>query len=349
MTALPLLIQALADENGRLERRAMTRAWPVDHVVLQGERLVWTMKEPNQLIQPASGMFEGFLRLAKAPASTILRYAKRWGVLRLCEHDFPAQHPPYYWPSCPVDIHACTHDIFDNTDPKSPSERADFHLCQPRGVYSRGRYDGRPWEPVEAWRMWAQRAQATLAMAAELKEGKIPGEGHWRVAFGLEGIPNDLGRPRPPQRVEEGWRELIYQLNFWLGAAEVRPFLEYQNGQASMSLGSGWGNSPLFGALAIQLALAVSGASGYAVCDECRIVYAPSRTPRTGESHFCTTCRASRKAPQRNASARYRARIKKARRLRARGESIKKVAATLQRSESTIRLWTDKANGRRRK
>ena len=190
--------------------------------------------------------------------------------------------------------------------------------------------------------MWARRAHATLALAAQLKESKVPTERHWRVAFGLEDVPDGPGYPCPPTSVEEGRRELTCCVNYWLNAAEVRPFLEHRSSQPTVSLGSGWGNSPLFGSLAIQLAFVTSGAGGYAVCDECHVVYAPSRTPRVGESHFCADCRATRKAPQRKAAASYRARIKEAKRLHAKGWSIAKVAAKLKKSESKIRSWIDR-------
>lgn len=43
------------------------------------------------------------------------------------------------------------------------------------------------------------------------------------------------------------------------------------------------GTQPLFGAIAVQLVLGISGAPGFTVCDGCRNVYAPLSRPRTGE------------------------------------------------------------------
>jgi hypothetical protein len=62
---------------------------------------------------------------------------------------------------------------------------------------------------------------------------------------------------------------------------------QFQDGIVRLTIGSDWGHSPLFGAIALQLVLAISGAEGFAVCDECRNVYAPRRTPRAGERHYC--------------------------------------------------------------
>jgi hypothetical protein len=103
----------------------------------------------------------------------------------------------------------------------------------------------------------------------------------------------------------EGWRLLTLYADYWLRAADVRPWPQFQNGQVRLTLGSDWGHSPLFGAIAVQLVLAISGVQGFAVCDACRNVYAPRRTPRAGECHYCEACR-DRKVAQRLAAARYR-------------------------------------------
>src|SRR5712671_4863333 len=111
------LLEHFTNANpGRLERHVWAPRWPVPkRIVLDGEclRYTWTPGmdwpgiTPDVLIGPAEGLLENFLRLRDAPASQILRYAQRWGVLGLCDHDFPAQHPPEYWPSRAIEFHAC--------------------------------------------------------------------------------------------------------------------------------------------------------------------------------------------------------------------------------------------------
>ena len=158
-----------------------------------------------------------------------------------------------------ISDHLQQHGDFDGFDepPLKPPEpdwdnlsRVDHHYCFPRGFT-----DGPPWEPVSAWREWAQRAYALLAVAAALGEGKRGVAQDWHAATGSE-------RWERPRTTEDGWRDLRYMANYWLGAARVRPWLQFDGDRVHMMLGSGGGNSPLFGAIAIQLTLAISGPRG---------------------------------------------------------------------------------------
>jgi hypothetical protein len=134
-------------------------------------------------------------------------------------------------------------------------------------------------------------------VAAELQQKKPGAKPDWRMATDTE-----METPRTP---EEGWELLAYYADYWLKAADARPWVQVQDGAVRVSLGSDWGHSPLFGAIAVQLILAISGAQGFVICDACRNIYAPRRTPRAGELHYCPSCRA-RKVPERLAAARYR-------------------------------------------
>jgi hypothetical protein len=320
MMRFDLLEQFTDPETGRLERRVLAPPWPIPkRIVLERDRLRWTWTPgmdypgitPDRLIEPAPGLLENFLRLRNAPSSEILRYAQRWGVLGLCDHDFPAQHPPEYWPSRATEAHACPY-AYDDPYGAGPLRRprrsklthrtwiyrrADFHSCNVRGVIEAGSYVGKPWEPLDAWRTWAHRAHALLDVAAALQAETLGAEPQWRIA-------TDTAMETPPT-LTEGWRLLTLYADYWLRAADVRPWPHFQDGQVRMTLGSDWGHSPLFGAIAVQLVLAISGAQGFAFCDACRNVYAPRRTPRAGERHYCQFCR-DHKVPQRHAAARYR-------------------------------------------
>ena len=327
MTRFDVLQQFTDPDTGRLERRVWAPRWPIPkRIVLEGDRLRYTWTPgtdwpgvtPDHLIAPAAGLLEHFLRLRDAPADQIVRFAQRWGVLGLCEHDFPAQHPPEYWPSRAVEMHPCPYawdDPYGLGPPRSTTRRprrgrrskradkirinprVDVHACHVRGIYETGAYVGKPWEPVEAWRTWARRAHALLAVAAALQQKRLGAESDWRMATDME-----METPRPRT---EGWRLLALFADYWLKAADVRPWPQVQDGVVRLTLGSDWGHSPLFGAIAVQLVLAISGAEGFTVCDACRNVYAPRRTPRGGEHHYCETCR-DQKVPQRHAAARYR-------------------------------------------
>ncbi len=341
----PLGVLATSTE-GRVERPVMTPRWPVaTNIQLVGEdRLQWHIGESEERwVDPSPGLLEDFVNLRDGSSEAILAYARRWGMLRLCEHDFPAGHPSEYWPTQPIIAHPCPYDEqgrrltpealkwdryaermdryeeqliahfkqhgetkeFEQEPPTSPPlakniPRADFHYCSERGYR-----DDAPWEPIEAWRTWAARAYALLSITATLREERAWSENDWRVAVGSETWKN-------PTTSEECWRDVEYFANLWLGAARVRPWLVPGNGAVQLGLGSGRGNSPLFGALAIQLALAVCGAEGFAVCDGCKRLYAPTRKPRAGDRGYCRGCRKVG-VPQRHASRAYRARRTSAR------------------------------------
>jgi hypothetical protein len=326
MRHFALLQQFSHPVTGRLERSVSAPHWPIPkRIVLDGDRLRWTWTPgkgwpsitPGHLAKSGPGLLEQFLRLRDAPAGEIHRYALRWGVLGLCEHDFPAQHPPDYWPSRPIEAHACPYRYADpygfgparasNTrsrqarrgSERASYRRADFHYCVVRGVVEDGRFVGEPWEPVEVWRTWARRAYALLAIAAALQQNRVGAAVDWQLASDT--------KMRAPQTPTNGWDILTELADYWLKAADVRPRPQFQAGQIRLTLSSASGASSLFGAIALQLVLAISGAPGFSICDGCRNVFEPLRSPREGEHHYCQDCR-KRKLPQRHASARYRER-----------------------------------------
>lgn len=94
------------------------------------------------------GLLSGFLQLAEASATPedVLAYARRYGLLLLCEHGRPWTHT---LPYCPA-------------------------VCHREG------------EPVEAWFQLARRLRALLAVAAALREGKTSRDADFELAFGFE-------------------------------------------------------------------------------------------------------------------------------------------------------------------
>src|SRR5688500_5717260 len=53
----------------------------------------------QRLLKTTEGILEDFLRLDGEPDKRLLRFARRWGILGLCEHGLPAIHnPPSYPP-----------------------------------------------------------------------------------------------------------------------------------------------------------------------------------------------------------------------------------------------------------
>lgn len=282
MISLTALDSFRDSETGCLTKPLTARQWRIpDRIELKGEKLFWH-ETPRHVVKLQGEILEAFLRLANASSSRILEFAKQWGVLELCKYDCPPSHPPLYW-LCPV---------------------KNSYSYHPRME------DGAPWEPVTAWRRWAQRANATLNVAGDLYEDKIAREEEWRVACWIERKSEDRNYSIRPKRVEAGWRLLALNLNYWLELAEVRPYVDWakspedNKGRLSLPLMVGG----LFGALATQLVLAISRTDGLAICSGCGVGYVPSyRRPRAGERHYCKECRDG-KVPQRDAARDHRSR-----------------------------------------
>ena len=279
----------LADPDGRLSRPLRTRGWDVPKPIeLQDKALRWG-SGPNPKYErvrlPLAKVLTDFTGLAQADDLRVLKFARRWGPLKLCEHGVPHCHPPFYWPTASI----------------APPP-GDFHQC-----YVQGTWEGCPWEPVEAWRTWARRAQATLQAAAHLHQRTLPDTATWRIVCDTEGMPTGPGWWAPPRRLRDGWALLDEMLGFWLKGADVRPMLERPKGKPTITWGSS--HAPLFGTIAVQLLLLVTQTAGLAQCSGCGNSYIPRRKPRDQQRSYCADCRV-RKVPQRDAQRDWSSRTK---------------------------------------
>ena len=104
------------------------------------------------------------------------------------------------------------------------------------------------------------------------------------------------------------WRELLSKANYWLRFTGVSPCLEWRRQQPALTLHVGG----LFGALAMQLTLAICGTDGLAICSGCGFGYIPNRRPKVNQKNYCQECR-EKGVPLRDASRAYRARNAKQR------------------------------------
>src|SRR5688572_7948120 len=79
--------------DGELDRPFVTAGWWLPSAVeLHGTRLVWAGQ--SRIAHPGPGMFEGFLALGTKTVrdEDIAKYARRWGILRICRHGLPFGH-----------------------------------------------------------------------------------------------------------------------------------------------------------------------------------------------------------------------------------------------------------------
>jgi hypothetical protein len=287
--------QELVDEGGRLGRLFPERQWQVpDEIWLEGDRLVSSRESSHPPpLKRLRELLPEFINLAEAPAETILRFAQKWGVFKLCEHDVPEGHPPYYWPTRPSVAYS-SHIKAPGWSSEFPIMMGAFHYCLPQGDEDKGLY----WEPVAAWRRWATIARATLSIVAQLRNNRIVPEREWRTAYGLDGKARSRWAPGRPKFA---WLELSNYLNYWLKLGSANVMTETLNERLQIVIGKG----STFGAVAVQLVLAACGTEGYVMCSSCKGFYVPTRRPRRDQKNYCTACTEDG-VPQKNAAATYR-------------------------------------------
>jgi hypothetical protein len=234
-------------------------------------RLVWpetTAQNHWARVEPRPDRLVEFVALAEATADAILHYARRWGALGLCGHELPASHAPAkLWP-----------EVTPSAD-EAPS-------CS---------------EPLNAWRRYARHARAIVRLAAALRENKerrlddwivlqIPLDPREEAERGLSGlqaamvVADALAGNDPDRDPEIGI--IDGRVAEWLALAAVQWHPEMAADARLVPWG--WG---LFGAIAVDLLLAVVGSESPVPCTSCGAPYIPSRRLVSGVRHYCPECR----------------------------------------------------------
>lgn len=133
----------------RLGSGITQRGWqrPADTEMRDGA-IEWGVSGKQIWTKPDSAMLERFLSLGDATDAAILRFAKRYGVLALCDHGAPSSHSPQ---------------------------------CRPVG------WPGPCREALVDWRFFSRSVLATLKISAALTLGKTPAPADWQVIYSRSG------------------------------------------------------------------------------------------------------------------------------------------------------------------
>src|ERR1700680_1003344 len=88
------MLVALVDVNGEMDRRVDGTRWTLPTgIQLRDDRIYYDPHPSSKTVVHSDGMFEAFYKLADAPPDSILKFARKYGVLWLCEkHDLPSSH-----------------------------------------------------------------------------------------------------------------------------------------------------------------------------------------------------------------------------------------------------------------
>lgn len=289
----------LTTERDRLERDGSWSSWNVPQVRLDADRLHWKLG-PTKKARPGEGLLEGFLVLSDdRSGDRIARFARRWGVLAICEHGLPYTHNAPYW------------------DDEWDTQHVGDDFCLPLGIEHIDE-GGEAWEPLSAWRRLAETLQALLAIAVALQQDERPTRAGWQKiragweridAGGIFGVRLQIGGADPPWygNLRTATRRVYELLNELLVIADVRPHAVFGGRGPAVKLGSSRPFGGLFAALAVQTLMAACRSEGLYVCHGCGRPFALGPTERrrqAGRNTYCPDC--GLRAARRDASERWR-------------------------------------------
>ena len=270
----------LADpETLALERPSASADWPRHAgVTLEGDDLAFWWARATKV--PGGYRATVAAEATEAGPGMLERFAE------LCEADDDAiLSYAIRWGALEV----CAHGLPRGHPPTATMPRTTY-FCEER--FEPDRKPLGHVEPIRIWRYESLRFRAILTLASGLwaDPPSLGSVTAWKI-LGKE-MPSDLDTAR---------RTLAGQVNFFLQLGQVQPWADITPPYIRI------GGHDLFGALAVQLLLATSRSSGWAVCSACGSPYAPTRRPATGRLNYCAGCRETGTA-NRIAARNYRSR-----------------------------------------
>ena len=268
-----------------LDRKLPIGAWWIPGSIeldVEGDRLIWERSgEPQaRVVHPSPGVLTDFIRLAGGSPSDFLAFARRWGVLALCEHGLPHTHNP-----------AGT----------EPGRRWMGNGCRPVKLGDHVG-DGAYVDDLESWRYLATRVNAIVKLTAQVRRGVVAPLDDWRLATGIpEALARDEYWPEAtssealiwyPERLAGAVQELIE-----IGNVEPR-IQSTDRGDFVVSFGPGrmagfadFGGT--FAAVATQLAFMMARQDDLAICSGCGEPYSleVDGRPKVAGRTWCKRCR----------------------------------------------------------
>ena len=296
----------LLDAEGNLERPLLADQWfaPGRSLTVGNGSLELDWKAGRGSYQPVRAeppMLERFVGLASAGRNAdeaVLTYARRWGVLDLCDHQLPWGHE--WQVQLPISFATTAGGI---------STFATYVECRSLAGA----------EPIATWMYWSRQAAALLAILARLRRSEPGMAEDWAVLgevapwVAQEPVDEGLLSVRDSARM---WTDRLVggdvpmetqrdvasgAVEAWLRLANVSLELRWPQGVPEVGFRTGG----LLGALGLQIMLAAVESSGWLLCPGCGSLHAPPRT-RNRRRSYCEQCR-STKVPQQKASRRSRA------------------------------------------
>ncbi|WP_373068561.1 hypothetical protein [Gemmatimonas sp.] len=246
------------------------------------------------------GLLERFVRLCEdTDGQLIARYAQRFGVLEICSaHGLPSSHLPQRYSPWATEASFCLPGRSSTGTRREPLEAwrsyskmaqailniaARLHQSQkgavPAREVDRRRRNQREGVPPEMWKPLTGLAPSLIPsvlenqredpLIFELADGST--RPHTVKPAEAERIKLEVS----DRNLSEQRRLLAFVVEQWLTIGDVRLRYVWED-RPHFDMAGG----TLFGALGIQVALAVARSEGLAICSECGLVYVPKRRSR---------------------------------------------------------------------
>jgi transposase-like protein len=197
------------------------------------------------------------------------------------------------------------------------------------------------WEPIKSWRNFSRQAGALLRLAARLHRDRV-GQNE-DISTVISTTPQSLKRlypavfEQPGETVDQQRAFVAACIREWLWLGSVRLDFKWYGHGARIEFGGFGLHYGLFGALAVQLILAIGGSDGVVFCSGCGKAYLPKRRPKSRQRNYCADC--GRRAALRDAATAYRRRCARARDLDRAGVPFREIVRRVHGDSKRVREW----------
>jgi predicted RNA-binding Zn-ribbon protein involved in translation (DUF1610 family) len=272
----------------------------------------------KKIVTPGRETLNSFVRLWGDPPRAILRFAKKWGVLRLGADGRPCAGL--------VDI--------NRTEPLGEWRYFSKRACAVLNIAAKLK-QGRVGLLDDWAALRGTRAHTGDFLEDVRRDGGLPFFVCDReYPFGANGFD----QPGFQRKIKTELSFLFLELNLWLRLAGVGFILVPQKGKIG-----DWRlyvdlHGCMLSAVAMQLALALADVEALFVCSGCGCPYGRTqKPPKLGQANFCPSC--GPKEALRQADRRRREKMAESRRLHADGVGLLEIAAKLNTKPATVRGW----------
>jgi hypothetical protein len=208
----------------------------------------------------------------------ILNFARKFGTLGLCK---------------------------EHATPGCNERLRGGELCWPEQVrsYSGPLSKGPVWrEPLWAWHRVVARANVLRRIGARIQSGAAGSKSDWEIIIIPEdrsaekrsGLLSKIMSDTGVDHLGQPWRSarsaqhrFSWIMQSWLALGNVRPSFDWDRDRWAIRSSVPSRAWPLFGYLALHLAVAIAGGMQSAICSFCAREYFPLRRPTSGQRNCC--------------------------------------------------------------